>query len=508
MNADGQYVLGIDAGTGGLRAGLFDLQGRPVAFAEQAYATSYPEPGRAEQRPEDWWQALVSTVRECLAVAAIDPASVIGLAIDAPANIFLVDREGAPLTMGLLWMDLRGAAQADRLTATADPVLRYCGGTVPAEWPLPKALWLKEHEPHLWQRAFLLVETMGWLSWRLTGSWTLGLCSAACKWHYRPGDGWPTSLLMAGGLADLADRVPEIVLPMGGRAGTLTAEAAEALGLTTATTVSLSGIDAHAGMVGIDALQPGTLALITGSSTCQLALSSEPVFDPGIWGPFESAVIPDAWVLEAGQASTGSTVRWLLDLVDGSALGTPVATGDRYARIEAMAAAVPPGAEGIVLVDHWQGSRTPVRDAEARGAITGLTLAHGPGQILRAVYEGTAYGNRRILERFADLGVPISRIVACGGGTRSRLWLQILADVAGTAISLTEVPDAVTLGSAICAAVGARAYPDLQSAAASMVRAAQTIAPDHSLRATYDAGYGRYLATYEALREVRDAYVR
>jgi ribulose kinase len=285
----------------------------------------------------------------------------------------------------------------------------------------------------------------------------------------------------------------------------LTAEAAQALGLTTATTVSVSGIDAHAGMVGINALEPGTLALIMGSSTCQLALSQEPIFDDGIWGPFESAVVPGAWVAEAGQASTGSTVRWLIDLVDGTALGSPPA-GDRYARVEALAAAVPPGAAGLTLLDHWQGSRTPIRDANARGAITGLTLAHGPGHLLRAVYEGTAYGNRRVLSCLADLGVPIARIIACGGGTRSRLWLQILADVAGIAIELTDAPDAVTLGSAICAAVGAGAYADLQSAAGAMVRSAAPIRPDEHLGDTYDRGYSRYIATYDALHRVRVAH--
>lgn len=504
MTDTGQYVLGIDAGTGGLRAGLFDLHGTPLGFADQPYGTSYPQPGRAVQDPGDWWLALVTSVRTCLTQAAVDPAQVRGLAIDAPANIFLVDSQGTPLTPGLLWMDLRGAEQAGRLTATNDPVLRFCGGTVPAEWPLPKALWLKEQQPELWQRSHLLVETMGWLTWRLTGTWTLGLCSAACKWHYRPGTGWPASLLETGGLGGLTGKLPDAVLPMGGRVGTLTAAAAEALGLTTGTVVSLSGIDAHAGMVGIDALQPGVLALITGSSTCQLALSRDPIFDPGIWGPFESAVTDGDWVLEAGQASTGSAVRWLLDLLDGSALGV-APDSDRYGPIEALAAAVPPGAEGVGLLDHWQGSRTPIRDSGARGAITGLSLGHGPGHLLRTVYEGTAYGNRRILDRLAERGVPIERIVACGGGTRSALWMQILADVAGRSISITEVPDAVTLGSAICAAVGAGCYPDLRAGAAAMVRPARTIEPDPSTRAVYEEGYLRYIATYEALHAVRTA---
>jgi len=257
----------------------------------------------------------------------------------------------------------------------------------------------------------------------------------------------------------------------------------------------MSGIDAHAGMVGMNVLAPGTLALITGTSTCQLAQSSHPVIDAGLWGPFEDAVVPGEWTLEAGQASTGGTVRWLLDTLGGT-----FAEGvDRYASADAAAAAVRPGAEGLTVLDFWQGSRTPIKDAKARGAIWGLTPAHGAGHLLRAVYEGTAYGNRHILDKLGELGVPTTSIMACGGGTRSTLWLQILADVAGVPITLTTVADAVSLGSAMCAAVGAGAFADLRTAGQAMVHAGITVEPDTSTRTRYNEGYALYKDTYAAL---------
>lgn len=499
--SDGDLALGIDAGTAGLRAGLFDLHGTPLGFHDQVYQTRYPRPGRAEQCPQDWWDALVAAVRGCLAAGGADPARVIGLAIDAPCDILLADRDGTPLTDSIMWMDLRAAEQARRLTATRDPVLRYCGEDVPAEWPVPKALWLKEHQPELWERATYLVEQMGWLTWRLTGEWAVPLNSAAAKWHYRASGaretsaGWPAGLLHAVGLDDLPAKVPGVVLPMGAPAGALTPPAAEALGLRPGIAVAMSGIDAHAGMVGMDVLAPGTLALITGTSTCQLAQAAQAAFDPGLWGPFESAVVAGEWTLEAGQASTGGTVRWLLETLGGALPDG----ADRYVAADAAAAAVPPGADGLVLLDYWQGSRTPIKDPAARGTIWGLTPAHGPGHLLRAVYEGTAYGNRAILEMLGRLGVPTTRIVACGGGTRSALWLQILSDVAGVPLSLTVVPDAVALGTAICAAVGAGAYPDLRAGGAAMVRPARTVEPDPATRAAYDEGYARYRDTYAAL---------
>lgn len=498
---DGDLVLGIDAGTGGLRAGLFDLHGHPLGFHDQPYETLYPRPGWAEQRPDAWWGALVGAVHGCLQASGQDAQRVVGLSIDAPCNILLVDDAGTPLTNSLIWMDLRGADAARRLTETHDPVLRYCGEDVPAEWPLPKALWLKENDPTLWDRAAHLVEQIAWLTWRLTGEWVIPLNTAAAKWHYRARAaeglpaGWPTGLLRAVGLEELPNKVPGRPLVMGARAGELSAIAAAELGLRAGVSVAMSGIDAHAGMVGMDVLASGTLALITGTSTCQLAQSTDAVFDRGLWGPFESAVIDGDWTLEAGQSSTGGTVRWLLDLLGGT-----LPTGEaRYEAADAAASAVPRGAEGLTVLDFWQGSRTPIKDPAARGTMWGLTPAHGPGHLLRSVYEATAYGNRHILETLRGLGVPTERIVACGGGTRSALWLQIIADVAGLPIHLPTVPDATSLGSAMCAAVGAGAYADLPAAGAGMVSLASIIEPDPTASSVYDEGYSRYRETYAAL---------
>ncbi|HEX4203443.1 MAG TPA: FGGY-family carbohydrate kinase, partial [Ktedonobacteraceae bacterium] len=495
-------VLGIDAGTASLRAGLFDLQGQPLGFFDQAYQTHYPQPGWAQQRPADWWNALVAAVQGCLAKSGVDVTRVIGLAIDAPCDILLTDQQGIPLTDSLMWMDLRASEQARQLTETRDPVLRYCGGDVPAEWPSPKALWLKQRQPGLWARASYLVEQMSWLTWRLTDERVIPLNSAAAKWHYRAhtdetnSTGWPVSLLRSVGLEDLPAKMSGAVLPMGTKAGELTRRAAGELGLLPGIAVSMSGIDAHAGMIGLDVLAPNSLALITGTSTCQLVQSPTPIADPGLWGPFEDAVVAGEWTIEAGQASTGGTVRWLLDTLGG---GLPPGA-DRYSAADDLAAAVQPGAEGLTVLDFWQGSRTPIKDPRARGTIWGLTPAHSVGHLLRAVYEGTAYGNRRILEKLAELGVSTKTIIACGGGTRSALWLQILADVAGVPITLTTEPDAVTLGSAICAAVGSGAFTDLHTAAQSMVHAGKTVEPSEATRAVYDEGYDRYKATYDALQ--------
>ena len=461
-------------------------------MADRGYATQYPRAGWAEQSPHDWWRALVDAARAALGAAKVDGERVIGLALDSPCDILLAGDDGTPLTDALMWMDLRGTEQARRLTETHADVLRYCGGTVPAEWPLPKALWLKERSPEVWARAPRLVEQMTWLTWRLTEEWVAPLNSAAAKWHYR--HAWPEDLMRRVGLEDALEKLPSRVVAMGERGGDLSARAAEELGLRAGIPVAMTGIDAHVGMAGIDVLAPGTLALITGTSTCQLAQARDALFDPGLWGPFEDAVVGGEWTIEAGQASTGGTVRWLLDLV-----GARWPESERYARADAAAAEVPAGSDGLTLLDYWQGSRTPVRDPAARGTIWGLTTSHGSGHLLRAVYEGTAFGNRRILDTLAAGGVPTARIVACGGGVRSKLWLQILADVAGVPLELTTVDDAVALGSAVCAAVAAGAFADLREAARAMVKRASRVEPNTALRSAYDEAYGLYVDSYAAL---------
>ncbi|MBD5657024.1 MAG: xylulose kinase [Candidatus Eremiobacteraeota bacterium] len=500
MNSPGarthDLVLGIDAGTGGVRACLFDLVGTALGVADRPLETTFPRPGWATQNPEAWWAALVDATRAALMRAGVDGHRVIGLSVDAPCDILLAANDGTPLTEALMWMDLRGASRAKRLTASNDPVLRYCGGEVPAEWPLPKALWLHDHDA-AWRSAPRLVEQMTWLTWRLTDEWVAPLNSAAAKWQYRPGDGWPRTMLRSVGLEDAIEKLPQRVVAMGQRGGDLSASAAAALGLRPGIAVAMSGIDAHTGMLGVGVTAPGTLALITGTSTCQLVQSVDPVFDSGLWGPFEDAVIAGQWTVEAGQSSTGGTVRWLLDLV-----GARWKAAQRYAEADDEASKIAPGADGLVMLDFWQGSRTPVKDASARGTLWGLTNGHSAAHLLRSVYEGTAYGNRNILEALSANGIRSKRIVACGGGTRSALWLQILADVAKVPIEYSTSDDAVGLGTAICAAVGAGAFPNLAAAAASMARAEKTVEPNPELADTYDAGFALYLETYAALAPI------
>lgn len=502
------YVLGIDAGTQSLRSGIFDLAGQPVAYATREYPISYPQVGWAEQNPQDWWNAACETVRECMQSSGVKPEEIAGLSLDGTAcTVVLATNDGKPLRPAILWMDVRAHEQAERVTATGDPILKYVGDKESPEWMLPKALWLKENEPDNYKRADRVMECVDWLTHRLTGRWTASLNNVTCKWNYAtPEGGWPTSLLEKLHMTELMEKWPQEVLAIGEMAGELQPEAAQALGLRPGIPVAEGGIDAYAGMFGLAVTRSGRMAIVMGSSTCHMALSDHGIFGSGVWGPYPDALIRGTWVLEGGQTATGSIVKWFADNFAHQQMQQANAENRSvYEILDAEAEKIPPGSEGVVLIDYFQGNRTPIRDPLARGAIWGLSLRHGPAHIFRAIYEGTAYGTRHILENLAEHGFKTAEMYACGGGAKSRVWLQIHADVCGLPIFLTAVPEATTLGSAVAAAVGAGLHPDLVQASEKMVKVTEKISPDAARREEYDFYYRQYVETYPRMAPLMHA---
>jgi ribulose kinase len=393
-------------------------------------------------------------------------------------------------------MDVRATSQAARVAASGDPALEVNGagrGPVSAEWMIPKSLWLKEEDPQVWQRARHLCDCQDYLNFKMTGRMVANITSASTRWHYnsRRG-GYPGSLLESLGLSELLQKWPEQVLPLGEVIGGLTPEAAGHLGLPPGLPVAQGGSDAYIGVLGLGVVKPDQLALITGSSHNHLGLMEAEVHGPGFWGTYPDALIPGLHAIEGGQTSTGSVVNWFKKLLG---------EGVSYDQLNHEAGALPPGSEGLVVLDHFQGNRTPYTDSRSRGAVVGLTLKHGPGHLFRAIIEGVCFGTELILETMRDAGFTPKRAVICGGATHSELWLAIHADVSGIPLELTEVPNAPLLGSAILAATGAGCYPDIASAAAAMVRVVRTIEPDPQTHAAYRESYEAYKALYPALAE-------
>jgi FGGY-family pentulose kinase len=495
--------LGLDVGTQSVRAALFDAAGVCHGYATAPLDTTHPRPGWAEQDARQWWQAASQAVPAACSRAAARPEEIAAIGLDCTAcTVIACDANGTPLRPALLWMDQRAFREAEDISATKDPILRYVSGVVSPEWMLPKALWLKRHEPDVYQRAGRLVECTDWFMYRLTGHWTLSLNNVTVKWnHARPDGGWSRGLLAAMGLEDLLEKWPVEIVPLGGGQGRLAASAAAELGLKAGTTVAQGGIDAYLGMLGLGAVGSGDLALILGSSTCHLAMAEKALFGSGMLGCYPDAVAEGLYTLEGGQTATGSILNWYRQHFAGTETAEAERTGRHvYEILDAKAALVPPGCEGLVCLDYWQGNRCPLKDPRARGAWWGLTLGHGPGHVFRSIYEATAFGTRHILEDLEAHGFAVRRLFAGGGGARSRLWLQIHADVLGRPVALPAEAEACALGSALVAAVHAGHYPNLEEAAKKMVRIAEIVEAQPQHRRAYDEAYARYRATYPALR--------
>ena len=524
-------VIGVDVGTGSARAGVFDLSGRKLGSAFREIRIWRPRPGLAQQSSADIWSAVCAVVRTALGQARDSTSPVVrGIGFDATCSLVLVDAAGRPVSGSpdsdpaqdiVMWMDHRALAETDLINATGADVLRYVGGRISPEMQTPKLLWLKRRMPAAFAATAHFFDLPDWLTWRATGSDSRSLCSTVCKWtalgHRDPP--WDAKYFQTIGLGELADegfaRIGQQILPMGAPVGAgLTQEAAADLGLLPGIAVGASAIDAHAGGIGtigaaIEGRPPDLgrrLALICGTSSCHMAVSPEPRFVPGVWGPYFSAMIPGLWLNEGGQSATGA----LLDHVvahhaRGAELirdGSPYeALNDRLAalgRTESIPAAVTATTH---VLPYFHGNRSPRADPTLRGMVSGLTLDDGIDDLAReylATMQAIAYGTRHILEAFAAEGAEIDTIVACGGLTRNPVFLREHADATGCAVALPEEPDAVLLGAAVLGAVACAAHADIPAAMAAMTRARIAIEPTGGATAAYhEAKYAVFRRMYD-----------
>jgi len=510
--AEGPYVMGIDYGTGGVRVGIFDREGMPVAFHSVEFDTKYPRSGWAEQDPEVWWSSLVEASNAAIKESGVSPEEIAGISTDATAaTVLAVDDTGRHLRPALLWMDVRASDQATQIQETGDPALKYNGyGAVSAEWGLPKALWLKENEPDTYKNAKYICDCGDWLTNRLTGEWAGSINMAASKFYYdRDEGGWPESLLKAIGFEDFVDKYPPNISDLGTVVGGLRKEVAEELGLKPDTPVAQGAIDAYAGALGLGVTEPGKMALITGSSHVMIGQAAEPIHGEGFWGSYTDAMIPGQYTIEAGQVSTGSIVAWFKNSFAGDAAAEARERGDDpYDVLNELAKEVPIGSDGLILLDYFQGNRTPHTDPLVRGAIWGLSLGHGPGHVFRAIIEGICYGTEDIFRTMRENDFEPRVTVVSGGPANSELWMQMHADVSNVPIAFTKVSEGPVLGAAMLAAVGAGIYPDIQTAADNMVHTERTIEPDQSRHEEYQFYMDRYIETYPQLKEMMHKMTR
>ena len=481
------YVIGVDGGTGGARAFVFDRSGHVLGQSTAHYETYYPQPGWAEQRPADWLGAVSRSVRDAVRSAGVAPSQIAALTTATTScTVLTCSQKGETDDPAILWMDMRAAEQA-RLIG------ERTGERPSAELYPCKALWIREHQPERFSSAQVVCEYQDYLNYHLTGRWCCSV-NTACNWGYNRRKGaFDRDFYEKLDFTELLDKIPVPALAAGEPIGPLTVAAAQALGLDTGVLVAQGGIDSSIGMLGMGAARPGTAALMTGSSNLLMALTPQPLFtSPEAFNAGPDFLVPGCYSSFGGQTSTGSILRWFQrefcrDLGE-----------DALAQLDQLAKDVPCGSNGVQVLDYWQGNRMPHNDPDVRGLIYGLSMNTTREMVFRAVMEGVACGTEEILRAFAQRGNPIHTLSISGGTTRSPLFLQIHADVSG--IPLRVVSDySVALGSGICAATALGWYGSLADAADHMVTFAGTVEPDPARHEIYQDVFARYHALYQAI---------
>jgi len=532
-----RLYLGVDVGTSSVRAALFDARGMMRGVAMHPIRLERPREDFVEQSSDDIWAACGAVVRAALMRASATPENVAGIGFDATCSLVALDAHDRPVTVSptgddtwnvVVWMDHRATAFAALINDTRHEVLRYCGGFVSPEMQTPKLLWLKECLPGTWRRAARWLDLPDFLVYRATGVDVRSLCTTVCKWTYlgHEGRGWQRDFFEQIGLGDLAAdgfaRIGTRVRPMGERAGGLSAQSALELGLVAGTPVAVAIIDAHAGGIGTIGVSldgvPATresfesrLSLVSGTSSCHLAVAPEPRFVPGVWGPYFSALVPGMWLAEGGQSATGALIDHVIFAhargaaleADARARSTTV-----YAllneRLEALAMRAPfPAAiarELHVLPDH-QGNRSPRADPTLRGMICGLKLTDSLDSVAilyLATVQALAHGTRHIVDVLRAHGYPLNTILACGAGTRNDVFLREHADATGCRVIEPAEPEAVLLGAAILGAVASGDCPGLVEGMAAMSHAGRTVEPARGDVARFhDAKHAVFLRMHE-----------
>lgn len=526
-------ALGLDFGTESVRALLVDLDGaeRGSATAKYRHGQITKElPGRTEplpvnyalQHPEDWLEAASRAVRRALRMSAGASKQVIGIGVDFTSCTMLPTmRDGTPLCLlpefretplawPKLWKHHGAGKQTDRINRIArerdEDFLRRYGGNVGLEWFFPKMLETLEEAPEIYHAAEVWLEAGDWLVWQLVGcaadEMARSTCQAGYKGLWSARDGFPSKPFLRALHPDVVDvvkaKMPGRMMAPGQSAGGLSPQSAKRFGLAEGTPVSTAIIDAHAGVPGVGAADPGIMVMVCGTSSCHMLNASEYRYVPGVAGVVRDGILPGMYGYETGQAAVGDAFDWLLRL-----------SGKRtFAKLAQGAAEMEPGAEGVLCVDWLNGCRTPLMDGGLRGSISGLTLRHGPEHMYRALLEASAFGLRWIVELLREHGVPVKKFIATGGLPHSNpLFSEVYADVLGESILVHPSKQGPALGAAILGAIaaGKRAggFSSVRSAVRTMggvkkgdpEREGCLIVPNRRNTRAYEPIYRRYRET-------------
>ena len=486
-------LLGIDVGTGGTRALVVGDDGRVLGAGTSDHAPFVsPQPGWAEQSPDDWWRAAVVALRAALTASRLEPRTISAIGVSGQMHgAVLLDADLQVVRPAIIWCDQRTEAECAWLNCTigAASLLSHTCNPALTNFTLTKLLWVRAHEPEAWRRVRHVLLPKDYVRLRLSGSLAMDVTDASGTLMFDVARRqWSRDILDGAGIdptllpdtfesADVCSYVSE--------------EGASAAGLVQGTPIVAGAGDQAAGATGIGVTRPGVVSATIGTSGVVFAATDRPAMDPkGRLHTF-CHTAPNRWHLMGVTQAAGLSLRWLRDQ-----LGT---RGDGYDSMIAEAARVPAGADGVLWAPYLMGERTPHLDPDIRAALVGLVASHHRGHIVRAVLEGVAFSLRDTLTIFAELKVPVSSIRVGGGGARSSLWRQIQADIYGRAVDSVTVDEGAAFGAALLAGIGAGIWRDVDEASDRLIRTAVAAAPDPESVSVMNERYAVYRRLYPAL---------
>ncbi|MHC4180706.1 MAG: xylulokinase [Planctomycetota bacterium] len=495
--------LGIDIGTSGTKTLAIDAQGKILADVLETYPCYVPKPLWSEQDPEDWWQATVKSVRSVVRKARLKPAEVkgIGLSGQMHGSVFL-DKRDRVVRRAILWNDQRTAAECEEMEGRVGgrrKLIKLVANPALTGFTAPKILWLRNNEPRNFEKTCKVLLPKDEIRRRLTGEYATEVSDASGMLLLDVAKrNWSKKLLSALELdVDLLAECYESE----DVTGTLTRQAAKALGLTTDCIVVGGAGDCAAGAVGNGIVTRGLMSTSLGTSGVMFVHSDQVKIDPeGRVHTFCHAV-RGKWHMMGVNLSAGGSLQWFRnELCKADWAKAKRAKKEIYDLLIGEAKPVPAGSEGLFFLPYLSGERTPHADPDARGCFVGLTLAHTRGHMIRAIMEGVTYAMRDSLAIFEGLGVPIRQIRASGGGARSLVWRQIQADMFGRKVVTINTEEGPAYGVALLAAVGGREFKNVREACAATIRVVQETGSSRSTKKYYDRAFPIYQQLYRSLK--------
>ena len=491
-----RHVIGIDTSTTATKAVVVDQNGAVVSEHAEGYDYEVPRTGWSEQDPGLWWTATTAAIRGALHAGGLDPRSVAAVGLTGQMHgLVLLDRDHAVLRPAILWNDQRTAAQCEaiRERVGAARLVEVTGNDAMTGFTAPKLLWVRDHEPELYERIAHVLLPKDHVRLQLTGDLAVDKADGAGTLLFDvAARDWSPEVLQALDIDPAwlprTYEGPEVT-------GTVSVAAAETTGLLAGTPVVAGGGDQAANAVGVGAVDPGTMALSLGTSGVVFAPTSQPRIAAGGRAHAFCHAVPDRLPLMGVMLSAAGSLRWYRDTV---------APEQDFATLTDEAASAPVGGADLWFLPYLTGERTPHPDPRIRGAFVGLDVRHERAHLTRAVLEGVAFGLRDGLDLMLEAGVPEpDQIRASGGGSRSPVWRQILADVLDSEIATVATAEGAAFGATLLAAVGAGWYGDVQEAVEAVVTVTPVATPGED-RSRYRELHAAYQELYPALAAFHD----